>query len=133
MTISENAPIKRLRSINHPVTETVDDLQHTTIVAYRFTATRFPFLLFFVLFSKDVHEETVINGLTEYASEKLNFRLKLVAYECGCTENNERRMLIFVENGKFFVFMYNHENFGLLLWPARSSQQRNHLFRRNWL
>ena len=77
MSIWENTSIKRLRGINHPVTETVDNSQPHTIVVYRFATVRFPFLHFSVLFSKDVHEKSVINGLTEYASGKLNVRLEL--------------------------------------------------------
>ena len=76
MSISGNALIKRLRGINRPVTETVDNPQHPTITVYRLVTMRLSFLPFSVLFSKDVHEETVIDGLTEYASENLNFRLK---------------------------------------------------------
>ena len=51
---SENTPIKRLRSMNQPVTLTVDNSQQLTTAACRFATMQFPFSPFPVIFPQDV-------------------------------------------------------------------------------
>ena len=110
---SGNTPVKRLRGMNQPVMLTTDNSQQPTTAACRFATTRFPFSPFPVIFSQDVREKTVIDDLTKHASEILNFKLRLVAYRRGRAENNECRILIFVEDSESFMFLYYQEN-----WPT---------------
>ncbi|CAF4559498.1 unnamed protein product, partial [Rotaria sp. Silwood1] len=80
--------------------------------ACRFAASRYPFAPFSVIFTQEVREKIVVDDLIKHASDKWNFELKTIAYRKGRSENNEHRILIFVENSESFVFLHNHSN-----WP----------------
>ena len=81
--------------------------------ACRFATTRFPFSPFSVIFTQEVREKLVIDDLIKHARNNSNFELKTVAYRRGRAENNEWRILIFVENSESFTFLYDRNN-----WPA---------------
>ncbi|CAF3942531.1 unnamed protein product [Rotaria sp. Silwood1] len=113
ISIPNNASSKRLRSMNNPTYQTADNLQQPSTEACRFATTRYPFSLFSVTFAQEVRDTTVVDDLTKYINENHNFDLKLIAYRRGRSENNECRILIFVENSSSFAFLYNQKN-----WPT---------------
>ncbi|CAF4182738.1 unnamed protein product, partial [Rotaria sp. Silwood2] len=124
MSVSGNTPIKRLRGMNQPVLMSRDNPQQPTTAACRFATTRYPFSPFSVIFSHEVREKTVIDDLIKNASEKFNFELRLVAYRRGRAESNDCRILIFVENSDSFMFLYNHENWPLLLAGSKYTTKK---------
>jgi hypothetical protein len=63
-------------------------------------------LLLHAIFSQEVREKIVVDELIQHALNKCGFELKTNAYRRGCTENNEFRILIFVENSESFTFLY---------------------------
>jgi hypothetical protein len=87
--------------------------QQPSLAACRFATTRFPFSPFTVIFTQEVREKIVIDDLIKHALNSSNFELKTVAYRRGRAENNECRILIFVENSESFTFLYDQNN-----WPA---------------
>jgi hypothetical protein len=87
--------------------------QQPSVAACRFATTRFPFSPFSVIFSQEVREKIVVDDLIKHARDNLNFELKTVAYRRSRTDNDECRVLIFVENSESFAFLYDHGN-----WPA---------------
>ena len=89
------------------------DNQQLTIAACRYFTSRYPFSLFSVVFTQEVREKLVIDDLIKYAMDKSNFALKTVAYRRGKSENNEHRILIFVENRESFAYLYENGN-----WPS---------------
>ena len=135
---SSNTPNKRLRRVTHRneiletnqsgqnraiqpqqnVMETRvpagvnDDEQVISNAACRFATSRYPFAPFSVIFSIAVREKTVVEDLIKHASDHWKFELKTVAYRKGSSENNEYRILIFVENSDSFVFLHDQGN-----WP----------------
>ncbi|CAF3897821.1 unnamed protein product [Rotaria sp. Silwood2] len=112
---TSNAPIKRHRGMNQPMIQLSNNQFEPSAAACRFTATRFPFSLFTVIFSQEVRDKIVIDDLTKHAKENRNFELKMIAYRRGRTEDNQHRILIFVENAESFVFLYNQENWSNVL------------------
>jgi hypothetical protein len=84
-----------------------------SVAACRFATSRYPFSPFSVIFMQEVREKIVIDDLINHARNNVNFELKTVAYRRGRAENNECRILIFVENSESFAFLYNHDN-----WPT---------------
>jgi hypothetical protein len=66
-----------------------------------------------VFFQQPVREKVVMDNLMKHATDNHNFELKTLGYRQGRSENNEYRLLIFVENCESFVFLYNRNN-----WPA---------------
>ena len=90
-----------------------DNVQQPSIAACRFAATRYPFSPFSVTFSDEVREKAVLDDLFIHAKENHNFELKTVAYRRGRSDENEYRILIFVENSESFAFLYDQSN-----WPT---------------
>ena len=78
-----------------------------------YATTRYPFAPFSITFNQQVRDKMVIENLIKHASEKHKFELKTVAYRRGHAENNECRMLVFVENSESFAFLYDQNN-----WPT---------------
>ena len=109
---ASNAPTKRLRGMNQQTTQPLKNPPEPSAAACRFATTRFPFSPFVVIYTQAVRDNIVIDDLTKHAREVFNFELKLAAYRRGRVENNEHRILIFVENSESFAFLYNQEN-----WP----------------
>ena len=135
---SSNTPNKRLRGVAHrnefletnqsgqnrpmqpqqnvmetrvPAGANVDE-QVVSNAACRFATSRYPFAPFSVIFSQKVREKTVVEDLITHASDHWKFELKTAAYRKGSSENNEYRILIFVENSESFVFLHDQSN-----WP----------------
>ena len=59
-----------------------------------------------------MREKTVVEDLIKHASVNWKFELQTVAYWKGRSENNEYRILIFVENSDSFLFLHDQSN-----WP----------------
>jgi hypothetical protein len=100
---------------NHPVQlnqNENDNLQQPSTAACRLATTRYPFSPYSVIFMQEVREKIVVDDLIKHASDNLNFELKTVAYRKGRSENNDHRVLIFVENSESFAFLYDKQN-----WP----------------
>ncbi|CAF2786357.1 unnamed protein product, partial [Rotaria sp. Silwood2] len=72
-----------------------------------------PFSPFSVIFSQEVRDKIVVDDLIQHAMNNLNLELKTVAYRRAYAENNQNRILIFVENSESFVFLYDRSN-----WPT---------------
>ncbi|CAF3349295.1 unnamed protein product [Rotaria socialis] len=113
---TNDTSIKRHHGMNEPIVQSTDNLQQPASASCPFATTRFPFSPFSVHFSQEVRDKIAIDDLTKHASEHLNFDLRMVPYRRGRAENNECRILIFVENSESFVFLYNQEN-----WPTSLS------------
>ncbi|CAM4809262.1 unnamed protein product [Rotaria magnacalcarata] len=101
-----------------------DNIQQPISALCRFATTRFPFSPFSVIFSQEVRDKVVIDDLTKHASEHLNFDFSMVAYRRGRAENNECRILIFVENSESFVFLNNQENWSTSLSGSNYTKER---------
>ena len=133
---SSNTPNKRLRGVAHrnefletnrpgqnrpmqpqqnvmetrvPAGANVDE-QVVSNAACRFATSRYPFAPFSAIFSQKVREKTVVEDLIKHASDHWKFELKTVAYRKKSSENNEYRILIFVENSEWFVFLHDQSN-----------------------
>ena len=98
--------------MNQQTTQPLKNPPEPSTAVCRFSTTRFPFSPFVVIYTQAVRDNIVIDDLTKHAREVFNFELKLAAYRRGRVENNEHRILIFVENSESFAFLYNQEN-----WP----------------
>ena len=94
------------------------DSEQTSSAARRFATTRYPFSPFSIIFMEEVRDKTVVEDLMKHALEKLNFKLKTVAYRRGRTENNECRILVFVENTESFAFLRKEGN-----WPVTLAER----------
>ncbi|CAF4422463.1 unnamed protein product [Rotaria sp. Silwood2] len=121
---SNNTQIKRLRGMNQPIFQPTDNIQQPTIAACRFATTRFPFSPFSVIFAQEAREKLVIDDLTKFIRENVNFELKMIAYRRGRSENNECRILIFVENSESFLCLYNQQNWPELLAGVKYTTKR---------
>jgi hypothetical protein len=107
-------PQKLPNQVNQSEVDSGDTNQpQPSAAACRFATSRFPFSPFTVIFMQEVREKNVIDDLINHARNNVNFELKTVAYQRGRAENNECRILIFVENSESFAFLYNHDN-----WPT---------------
>ncbi|CAF3324358.1 unnamed protein product [Rotaria sp. Silwood2] len=84
-----------------------------SLAACRYATSRFPFSPFSIIFSHEVREKVVIDDLIKHASENFHFELKTVAYRRGRSEDNEHRILVFVENSESFSFLFERGN-----WPT---------------
>ena len=62
---------------------------------------------FSILFQQEVREKSVVDDLITHALKAFNFELKTVAYRRARAENNECRVLVFVENTESFSFLYD--------------------------
>ena len=113
--VRQNGPIQPNRNSieTRELVDSNDKEQVPSTAACRFASTRYPFAPFSVIFSQEVREKTVVDGLIKHAFDNSNFELKTVAYRKGRMENNEHRILVFVENNESLVFFYNHSN-----WPT---------------
>ena len=67
---------------------------------------------------EEVRDKTVVEELIKHALEKINFELKTFAYRHGRTENNECRILVFVENTESFAFLRKESN-----WPVTLAER----------
>ncbi|CAF4870533.1 unnamed protein product, partial [Rotaria sp. Silwood1] len=95
------------------IAESTYDQQQPSMAACRYATSRFPFSPFSVIFLHQVREKVVIDDLMKHAKENFHFELKTIAYRCGRSENNECRILVFVENSESFSFLYERGN-----WPT---------------
>ena len=102
----QNQPVQPNQNAN-------ENCQLPSVAACRYAASRYPFSPFSVIFTQEVREKIVVDDLINHALTKSNFELKTIAYRRGKSENNEHRILIFVENAESFAFLYDNEN-----WPA---------------
>ena len=109
-----NIPMQRQQNVTEIRTSAgvTNNDQVVSNAACRFATSRYPFSPFSVIFSQEVRERTVVDDLIRYAADNWNFELKAVAYRRGRSENNEYRILIFVENSDSFVFLHDQKN-----WP----------------
>ena len=87
--------------------------QQPSLAACRFASTRYPFSPFTIIFSQEVRKKLVVDELLNHGINNKNFELKMAAYRRGHSENNEHRLLVFVENTESFAFLYNLDN-----WPS---------------
>lgn len=135
-TVTSNSTVnKRQRRIIQQTSEQVDPIgdmhggeesqdvrgtntrqQQPSLAACRFAETRFPFSPFSVTFSQEVRAKVIVDELLKHAADRWNFALKTVAYRRGRADNDDCRILIFVENSESFAFLYNDDN-----WPATLS------------
>lgn len=101
----------------HSSSDTNDNrhLNEPSTAAYRYATSRYPFAPFATVFNQEVKEKLVINDLINHARNVLNFDLKIIAHRRGHAENNEHRLLIFVENTESFAFLYDQANWPMLL------------------
>jgi hypothetical protein len=107
---AQNAP----GQLNQGVLTTGDmNQQQPSLAARKFAATRFPFSPFTAIFTQEVREKIVVEDLIKHALHNYNFEVKTIAYRKGRAENNECRILIFVEDSDSFAFLYNQDN-----WPT---------------
>ncbi|CAF5008615.1 unnamed protein product, partial [Rotaria sp. Silwood1] len=95
------------------IAESTYDQQQPSMAACRYATSRFPFSPFSVIFLHQVREKVVIDDLMKHAKENFHFELKTIAYRRGRSENNECRILVFVENSESFSFLYERGN-----WPT---------------
>lgn len=84
-----------------------------SLAAWRFATSRYPFAPFSVMFPQVVREKSVMEDLIKHARTSFQFELKTIAYRRAHAENNEYRLLIFVENSESFVFLFDRSN-----WPT---------------
>ncbi|CAF3184528.1 unnamed protein product [Rotaria sp. Silwood2] len=87
--------------------------QQPSLAACRYATSRFPFS---IIFSHQVREKVVIDDLIKHASENFHFELKMAGHRRGRSENNECRILVFVENSESFSFLFERGN-----WPTTLS------------
>ncbi|CAF4912616.1 unnamed protein product, partial [Rotaria socialis] len=100
------------------IAESTYDNQQPSMAACRYATSRFPFSPFSIIFSQQAREKIVIDDLIKHANDNCLFELKTVAYRRGRSENNECRILIFVENSESFSFLYERSN-----WPTTLAGQ----------
>jgi hypothetical protein len=99
---------------NYPIhDDNVPNEQQFSAASRRFASTRYPFAPFTVIFTQDVREKVVVDDLIKHAQVNSSFELQTIAYRRGRSEDNQIRILIFVENAESFSFLYNHSN-----WPT---------------
>ena len=129
---SNNTPNKRQRRINQQAPERnngnmdIYNREHgrdeqqsnmnqcqPSLAACRFATTRFPFSPFSVTFQQEARAKVVVDELLKHAMENRSFTLKTVAYRRAWSENDDCRILTFVENSESFAFLYDDSN-----WPA---------------
>ena len=80
--------------------------------AQRFATSRYPFSPFSIIFQQEVRDKTEVDDLITRALKACSFELKTVAYRRARAENNECRVLVFVENTESFAFLYDKSH-----WP----------------
>ena len=80
--------------------------------AHRFATSRYPFSPFSIIFQQEVRDKNVVDDLITHALKAFSFELKTVAYRRARAENNECRVLVFVENTESFAFLYDKSH-----WP----------------
>jgi hypothetical protein len=92
--------------------------QPLSVAAQRFATSRFPFSPFSIIFQQEVREKSVVDDLITHGSKAFSFELKNVAYRRARAENNECRVLVFVENTESFAFLYNKSH-----WPPALAER----------
>ena len=140
---SNNTPMKRLRANpqqgNAAPTQTTQNLlgqwkqsgaaaagsnnrynqqQPFSVAAQRFATSRYPFSPFSIIFQQEVRDKTVVDDLITHALKAFSFELKTVAYRRARAENNECRVLVFVENTESFSFLYDKSH-----WPPTLAER----------
>ncbi|CAF2092313.1 unnamed protein product [Rotaria magnacalcarata] len=101
------------------IAESTYDNQQPAMGACRYAIFRFLFSPFSIIFSQHAREKIVIDDLIKHESGNCHFELKTVAYRRDWFENNECRILIFVENSESFSFLYERNN-----WPKTLAGQQ---------
>ncbi|CAF4123578.1 unnamed protein product [Rotaria magnacalcarata] len=95
---------------------TYDQQQQPSLAACRYATSHFPFSPFSIIFSHQAREKGVIDDLIKLANENFHFELKMAGHRRGRSENNECRILVFVENSESISFLYERGN-----WPTTLS------------
>ena len=78
----------------------------------RFATSRYPLSPFSIIFQQEVRDKTVVDSLVTHALKASSFELDTVAYRRAGAENNEYRVLVFVEKTESFAFLYDKRH-----WP----------------